>query len=75
MIVFLYQWQNGVCFLTGNYQCVQRDCVRPIRDAVHGDVDVSAGMYSWVDQLARELGVDAADQVPFEKYANAASTC
>ena len=60
--------------LTGNYQCVQRDCVRPIRDAVHGDVEASAGMYSWVDQLARALGADAADQVPFEKYANAASS-
>jgi hypothetical protein len=60
--------------LTGNYQCVQRNGVRPIRDAVHGDIDASAGMYSWVDELARALGADAADQVPFEKYANAASS-
>ena len=37
-----------VACLTGNYRCVQRDCVRPIRDAVHGDVEASAGMYSWV---------------------------
>ena len=60
--------------LTGNYQCVQRDGVRSIRDAVHGDIEASAGMYSWVDQLARALGADAADQVPFEKYANAATS-
>ena len=31
-------------------------------------------MYSWVDKLARALGAEAADQVPFEKYANAASS-
>jgi hypothetical protein len=60
--------------LTGNYQCVQRDGIRPIRDAVHGDIDASAEMYAWVDTLARALGADAADQVPFEKYANAASS-
>jgi hypothetical protein len=60
--------------LTGNYQCVQRDGVRAIRDAVHGDLAASAGMYAWVDTLARALGADAADQVPFEKYANAASS-
>ena len=30
-------------------------------------------MYSWVDALARQLGADLADQVPFEKYANAAT--
>jgi hypothetical protein len=60
--------------LTGNYQCVQRDGVRAIRDAVHGDLTASADMYAWVDTLARALGADAADQVPFEKYANAASS-
>jgi hypothetical protein len=60
--------------LTGNYQCVQRDGVRAIRDAVHGDLAASAEMYAWVDTLARALGADAADQVPFDKYANAASS-
>ena len=60
--------------LTGNYQCVQRDGVRAIRDAVHGDLAASADMYAWVDTLARALGADAVDQVPFEKYANAASS-
>jgi hypothetical protein len=60
--------------LTGNYRCVQNDDIRAIRDAVHGDVDAAAHMYSWVDQLARQLGADAADQVPFEKYAKAAES-
>ena len=31
-------------------------------------------MYRWVDALARQLGADPADQVPFEKYANAATS-
>jgi hypothetical protein len=48
--------------------------VRAIRDAVHGDIDASSQMYAWVDALARQLGADAADQVPFEKYANAANS-
>jgi len=60
--------------LTGNYRCVQSDGIRAIRDAVHGDINAAAQMYSWVDQLARQLGADAADQVPFEKYAKAAES-
>jgi hypothetical protein len=60
--------------LTGNYRSVQTDGIRPIRDAVHGDIDAAAHMYGWVDQLARQLGADAADQVPFEKYAKAAES-
>ena len=60
--------------LTGNYRCVEADGVRPIRDAVHGDIDASTQMYGWVDALARQLGADPADQVPFEKYANAATS-
>ena len=58
--------------LTGNYRCVEADGVRAIRDAVHGDIGASTQMYSWVDALARQLGADPGDQVPFEKYANAA---
>jgi hypothetical protein len=60
--------------LTGNYRCVEMEGVRPIRDAVHGDIDASTQMYRWVDALARQLGADPADQVPFEKYANAATS-
>lgn len=57
---------------TGNYRCVTDGAAIAIRDAVHGDIEKSAAMYAWVDTLARELGADPADQVPFEKYANAA---
>ena len=60
--------------LTGNYRCVEAGGVRAIRDAVHGDIGVSKQMYGWVDALARQLGADPADQVPFEKYANAATS-
>jgi len=58
--------------LTGNYRCVTHDSVRPIKEAVHSDIDVSAKMYAWVDDLAKALGADAEDLVPFEKYAKAA---
>ncbi len=58
--------------LTGNYRCVTQGEAIPIKEAVHGDIEKSAAMYAWVDKLARSLGADAADQVPFEKYAKAA---
>lgn len=58
--------------LTGNYRCIQSQGVRPIRDAVHGDLEASRAIYGLVDELVRRLGADAADQVPFEKYAAAA---
>ncbi|MCG6903954.1 MAG: hypothetical protein LJE68_14865 [Rhodobacter sp.] len=60
--------------LTGNYRCVTRGEARAIREAVHGDIEQSRAIYSWVDALARSLGADATDQVPFEKYANAAQS-
>ena len=59
--------------LTGNYRCVEVDGVCSIREAVHNDLDAASQMYGWVDSLARQLGADAGDQVPFEKYANAAN--
>ncbi|MCB1738777.1 MAG: hypothetical protein KDK91_00280 [Gammaproteobacteria bacterium] len=59
--------------LTGNYRCVQSGEARSIRDAVHSDLDASRAVYEWVAQLCRTLGADPADQVPFEKYANAAN--
>ena len=58
--------------LTGNYRCVTGGEAVPIKEAVHGDIEKSREMYAWVDTLARELGADAGDQVPFDKYANAA---
>lgn len=69
LFVPLAKWSM---LLTGNYRCVTRDGVRPICEAVHGDIDASAEMYAFVDGLAQKLGADPADQVPFEKYANAA---
>ena len=39
---------------------------------MHGDIEASRAVYEWVSALCRELGAAPADQVPFEKYANAA---
>ncbi len=58
--------------LTGNYRCVQADDMRSIRDAVHEDLEISRSIYEWVAELCRKIGAPAEDQVPFEKYANAA---
>jgi len=58
--------------ITGNYRCIQKDDMRPIRDAVHGDIDRSRAIYNWVSDLCVELGAAPDDMVPFEKYANAA---
>jgi len=60
--------------LTGNYRCIGKDQVRPIRDAVHSDADASADVYAYVDGLVEKLGGRKADAVPFEKYANAATS-
>ena len=57
--------------LTGNYRCVQADGMRPIRDAVHGDLEKSREVYEWVCGLCVLLGAAADDMVPFEKYASA----
>ncbi|MEO8506152.1 MAG: hypothetical protein ABI593_00825 [Betaproteobacteria bacterium] len=58
--------------LTGNYRCIQKDGVRSIKEAVHSDLDQSRSVYDWVSALCRTMGAAASDQVPFEKYANAA---
>jgi len=58
--------------ITGNYRCVGDDAARSIREAVHDDPEASRRVYEWVATLCRELGAAPADQVPFEKYANAA---
>lgn len=58
--------------LTGNYRCILAEGVRPIRDAVHGDLELSRSIYGLVDSVVRGLGADASDHVPFEKYAAAA---
>jgi hypothetical protein len=58
--------------MAGNYRCVGAEVMRPIRDAVHGDLAASRAVYAWVVKLCVSLGAGAGDMVPFEKYANAA---
>jgi hypothetical protein len=71
LFVPLAKWSM---LLTGNYRCITLKEPRSIRDAVHEDVALSRSIYEHVDALARRLGADAADQVPFEKYAKAAES-
>ena len=58
--------------LAGNYRCVQKDGMRPIKEAVHTDLAASKSVYEWVVKLCTMLGADPKDLVPFEKYAQAA---
>ena len=48
--------------------------MRPIKDAVYSDLVATRAVYDWVTQLCITLGADEKDMVPFEKYANAASS-
>src|SRR4029078_4151050 len=59
--------------LTCNYRGVRTSEVRSIRDAVHTDLAQSREVYDWVSALCRKMGAAPDDQVPFEKYAAAAS--
>jgi hypothetical protein len=58
--------------LAGNYRCIQKENIRPIKDAVHSDVEASRAFYNWVVKLCVALGANKKDLVPFEKYAAAA---
>jgi hypothetical protein len=58
--------------IAGNYRCIRPEGAIPIRDAVHGSVDKSKGVYDWVSKLCIGLGADQEDLVPFDKYAKAA---
>ncbi len=58
--------------IAGNYRCVQKDGMRPIKDAVHTDLEATRSVYDWVKALCVSLGAAERDLVPFEKYANAA---
>ena len=60
--------------LSGNYRCVQKDAMIPIKEAVHGDIEVSRSVYAWVAKLCMSLGAAEKDLVPFEKYAAAAQS-
>ena len=70
LFVPLAKWSM---LITGNYRCMTPDGLVSIRDAVHGDVEKSSRLYSYVDTIAQTLGADPADQVPFDKYASAAT--
>ncbi|MEE8444486.1 MAG: hypothetical protein V3S44_04000 [Alphaproteobacteria bacterium] len=59
--------------LTGNYRCVQPDDMRPIKAAVHSDIDASRAVYAWVKDVCLAMGAAEGDLVPFEKYAAAAN--
>jgi hypothetical protein len=71
LFVPLAKWSM---LLTGNYRCITLRDPKPIRDAVHDDIKLSQSIYDHVDAVARRLGADAADQVPFAKYAKAAES-
>ena len=69
LFVPLAKWSM---LLTGNYRCILADGARPIKEAVHKDIEAASAIYDWVNELAQKMGADPADQVPFEKYAAAA---
>jgi hypothetical protein len=71
LFVPLAKWSM---LLTGNYRCITLHEPRSIRDAVHADLKLSQSIYNHVDAIARRLGADPNDQVPFEKYAKAAES-
>jgi hypothetical protein len=58
--------------MTGNYRCIRRDDMIPIKDAVHADLETSRAIYDWTSGLCAKLGAGDEDMVPFEKYAKAA---
>ena len=58
--------------LAGNYRCVTKGGIRPIKEAVHSDPEASRAVYDFVVKLCVTLGADEKDLVPFEKYAAAA---
>src|SRR6266702_391325 len=71
LFVPLAKWSM---LLTGNYRCITPHEPQSIRDAVHGDLARSQTIYDHVDAIARRLGADPQDQVPFAKYAKAAES-
>ena len=64
LFVPLAKWSM---LLTGNYRCITPHEPQSIRDAVHSDLKLSQSIYDHVDAIARRLGADPADQVPFAK--------
>lgn len=58
--------------IAGNYRCIGTTAMRPIREAVHGDIAQSRAVYEWVVDTCSQLGADKSDLVAFDKYAAAA---
>jgi hypothetical protein len=58
--------------MAGNYRCITKAGMRPIKEAVHSDIEATRAVYAWVAKLCMSLGAAERDLVPFEKYANAA---
>src|SRR4030081_851016 len=71
LFVPLAKWSM---LLTGNYRCITLHELSPVRNAVHGHLKLFHFIYDHVDAIARRLGADPKDQVPFEKYAKAAES-
>ncbi|MEO8134918.1 MAG: hypothetical protein ABI831_13170 [Betaproteobacteria bacterium] len=71
VFVPLAKWSMLV---TGNYRCIRPNSVCSIKESVHADIDQSRSIYEWVESLCSAMGATAEDRVPFEKYANAASS-
>ena len=69
LFVPLAKWSM---LLTGNYRCIQAEGMRPIKDAVLGDMAQSKDIYEWVVKLCEKMGASPDDLVPFDKYAAAA---
>ena len=59
--------------MAGNYRCITKDGMRPIKEAVHSDLAASRAVYEWVVKLCLSLGARETDLVPFDKYAAAAN--
>lgn len=60
--------------IAGNYRCIRRHDMIPIREVVHADLERSRRIYEWAAGLCMALGAGADDLVPFEKYAKAAES-
>ncbi|MEM9060023.1 MAG: hypothetical protein AAGD13_06130 [Pseudomonadota bacterium] len=71
LFVPLAKW---AMLVTGNYRCITEGDPISIKDAVHGDVELSSRIYQAVCDLCVGLGAAPEDMVPFQKYANAAES-
>ncbi|MDB5807839.1 MAG: hypothetical protein JWN73_5161 [Betaproteobacteria bacterium] len=60
--------------MAGNYRCITEGDPRPIKDAVHSNIEESRAVYNWVVKLCVTLGANEKDLVPFDKYAEAAKS-